>query len=544
MGGERQSQSIEENGTRTTTVAIPASRSKTRKPFSFYMSVLALGMLSLITSWDATSLAIALPVITSELQGTTLESFWASISFILGVAITQPIYVSVSDVLGRKQPLYASMVLFAVGAVVFAVARNMPVLIAGRLIQGLGAGGLDVLEEVILADITSLKERPLYLGLLAVAIAAGTISGPILGAVFSEFASWRWIGWVNLPIVGIAFLLSFFFLHLRPIPLPFSTKVHRLDMIGMILFAIGATATALPLSWGNSLYPWSSWRTYVPLIIGLIVLTIFCFYEKRPTDAVLPYRIFANATSVSSLATGFIHGLILYTLLLYLPLFFQAVFLEAPLEAAKTVLPICTLVVAFSFFAPVIIELTRRYRILLWVGWIFTTVFLGLWYMVGQGTSRVEVYVFQSLLGAGVGILFTGTQVPMQASVVNVNDTGLAVGMLVVFRLFGALVGLAISSTAFSSVFRQSIAALGTLPEQVDALNDASQAVGFIPTLRTLDLPSEYMSDLTEAYRKPFQAIWIIMTTLSGVGLFISLFIKELSLENEDVGRQGFEQPL
>lgn len=170
--------------------------------------------------------------ITRDLEGTTLESFWASISFILGVAITQPIYVSVSDVLGRKPPLYSSMILFFAGAIIFATAQSMPVLIAGRLIQGLGGGGIDVLEEIILADITSLKERPMYLGFIAVAIAAGSILGPIVGALFSEFASWRWIGWVNLPIVGLASVLAFFFLRLRAIPMTFSEKVRQLDWTG------------------------------------------------------------------------------------------------------------------------------------------------------------------------------------------------------------------------------------------------------------------------------------------------------------------------
>ncbi|KAI1781220.1 MFS general substrate transporter [Hypoxylon cercidicola] len=547
MGEQQFGSRPAENGSiQLATVTISESPTNTKKPFSFYMSILGLGLLSLITSWDSTSLAIALPVITRELHGTTLESFWASISFILGVAVTQPIYVNVSDILGRKLPLYTSMVLFAIGAVVFAVAHDMPVLIVGRLIQGLGAGGLDVLEEIILADITNLKERPLYIGVLAVAIAAGTISGPVIGAVFSEFVDWRWIGWINLPFVVIAFVLAFFFLRLRNIPQSISVKVRGLDWVGMALFAVGTCAAALPLSWADSLYPWSSWRTIVPLAIGVIVLAIFCFYEKRAADkgvtnTILPYRVFANTTSVLSLATGFIHGLIMYTMLLYLPLFFQAVFLEAPLDAAKTILPVCALVVAFSLFAPITIEITRRYRVLLWVGWLVTTLFLGLWCLIAQNTSRTEVYVFQVLIGAGTGILFTGTQVPMQASVVDVNDTGLAVGMLVVFRLFGALVGLAISSTAFSSVFQRSIAALGTLPEQVRVLNDPSQAVGFIPSLRTLDLPSEYMITLVEAYRKPFLAIWIIITCLSGIGLFLSFFIKELSLESEDVGRQGFD---
>lgn len=309
----------------------------------------------------------------------------------------------------------------------------------------------------------------------------------------------------------------------------------------MVLFTVGATALALPLSWADALYSWASWRTIVPFIIGILVLVVFGFYEKRPKQALIPYRIFSSTTSILTLVTGAIHGMILYTTLLYVPLFFQAVFLEAPLEAAKSTLPICILVVFFSFVTPVIVEFTRRYRLLLWVGWLVTTVFFGLWCMVGKDTSRAEAYCFQAFLGAGAGILFTGIQIPMQASVVNVDDMGLAVGMLVVFRLFGGLVGLAIGSTSFNSVFKTHIDALDPLPEQVMILRDPSQAVSFIPSMATLDLPVDSLDSLVKVYQKSFQAIWIVLTAFSGVGFFLSFLIKELSLENEEIGRQGFE---
>ncbi|RYP55369.1 hypothetical protein DL768_000124 [Monosporascus sp. mg162] len=458
--------SAEEAGMVTAIGTISESPPKFKKPLSFYVSVFGLGLVALITSWDATSLAIALPAITSQLHGTTLESFWASISFTLGIAITQPIYVSISDVLVRKPPLYASLVLFVVGAIVFAVADDMAVLIAGCLVQGLGGGGLYVLQDIILADITSLKERPMYLGLLAVAIALGTVSGPIVGALLSDFVDWRWIGRVNLPIVGVSFLAFVFFLRLRAIPMSFMAKLHRLDWFGMLLFAVGATAMALPLSWADALYPWSSWRTLVPFVVGLVILVIFGFYERKiSVEPALPFRIFSNLTSISSLITGFVHGMVMYTMLQYLLLFFKAVFLEPPLEAALSSPPVCCLAVAFSFIAPVIIQLTRRSRLLLWLGWVILTVSLGLWCLVGQTTSRAEAYVFQSTLGVGIGTVFTGAQVPMQASVTHVDDTGLAVGTLIVICLFGALVGLSIGSTVFNSVFQKSIAALGTLPE-------------------------------------------------------------------------------
>ncbi|KAI0475940.1 MFS general substrate transporter [Xylariaceae sp. FL0804] len=508
-----------------------------KKPLSFYMSVVVLGLMSLISSWDATCLAIALPTISDQLDSTTLESFWANISFMLGVAVTQPVYVSASDVLGRRPPLYASMLLFAAGAVAFATARTMPALIGGRLVQGLGGGGLDVLEEVILADITTLRERPLWLGVCSVAIAAGTISGPVLGGVLAGW-DWRWIGWVNLPVVGAAAALALAFLRLRPVPTPFREKVRRLDWVGMALFGVGATAMTLPLSWGDTLYPWSSWKTIVPFVVGIAVLGVFGWYEKsrRDLDAILPYRVFSSVTGNASLVTGFIHGLILYTTLQYFPLFFEAVFLKAPLEAAKTVLPVNIVVVVFSFLAPVVIELTRRYRVLLWVGWILTTVFSGLWYTIGQDASRAELYSFECLMGVGVGIIFTGTQIPMQASVTHVDDTGLAVGMLVIFRLFGGLIGLAISSTVFNSVFQSTIP-----PHSVLQGKGAAQAISLIPSLRTLSLPRQDMDRLIETYRVAFQAVWIIIIAFSGLGLVVSLFIKDLSLESEEFGRQALD---
>ncbi|KAI9654501.1 MAG: hypothetical protein M1821_006591 [Bathelium mastoideum] len=432
------------------------------------------------------------------------------------------------------------MLFFAVGSTVFATAKSINVLIGGRFLQGLGAGGLDVLEEIILADITSLKERPLYLGFLAMPIATGTIMGPIVGAIFSEYVDWRWIGWINLPFVGIAFVLAFFFLKLRAIPMPFGDKIRRLDGIGMVLYSTGAAAIALPLSWADSLYSWGSWRTLVPLSIGLIVIAIFIWYERRPAEAIMPYRLFKSITTTASLATGFIHGLILYTMLFYLPLFFQAVFLETPLNAAKSTLPVAIVVVLFSILAPITIELTRRYRLLLWSGWISITAFLGVWIIVDRQTKRVEAYAFQALLGIGVGVVFTGTQVPVQASVAHVDDVGLAVGMLVVFRLLGALIGQAAASTLFNTIFSKSIKDLGVLPDALTILEDASQAVGFIPALRTLDIDERTFDRVIGVYMKSFRAIWIFVTVWAAVGIFCSLFIKELALESEETGRQGF----
>lgn len=437
--------------------------------------------------------------------------------------------------------MLAATTLFTLGCIIFAIAKTMSVVIVGRILQGLGGGGLDVLQAVVLSDITTLKERPLYLGIMSLAISIGTLAGPVTGALFTEYVSWRWIGWINLPIMAAIFLLTLFFLRLRLMNLSLSTKLRRLDWIGMVLFTAGATLSALPLSWANDLYPWASWQTLVPLVIGILILVVFALYEKNPVEPIIPHRLFANATFVTALISGFLNGMIMYSLVLYIPLFFQAVYLQEPLQAALSALPLACVTLGFAFLASVSMEATRRYCLQLWVGWILTTVFLGLWSRVGKDTSKAASYTFQSFLGVGVGTVFTTTTVQLQASVKLVDDMGLAAGLLVFFRLFGALLGQTIGATVFNSVFQKHLAGLKPLPDALKVLEEPSHAIGFIPALRELDLPTGMLSSLQDVYQGPFETLWIVMAGFSCVGVLASFFTKELSLEREDVGRQGFE---
>ncbi|KAF3061960.1 putative transporter C3H1.06c [Daldinia childiae] len=200
-----------------------------KKPLGFYLSFLAINILVFLFSLDATTLAVAIPSIAQELHGSTLESFWAGIAYYLGLVVSQPLFASISDVFGRKPPLYVAFLLFTAGSLSFSLAPNMAAVIAGRVVQGLGGGGLDVLGEIIVSDMTTLKERPLYVGIMALPIAIGSILGPTIGALFSDYVTWRWIGWINLPLLGIAFPLLAFFLRLRSLGSSLDAKLKRLD---------------------------------------------------------------------------------------------------------------------------------------------------------------------------------------------------------------------------------------------------------------------------------------------------------------------------
>ena len=460
----------------------------------------------------------------------------------LAVVVTQPLYTSASDVIGRKPLLYGAFIFFFVGSIVFAVGHSMAVVIVGRLIQGLGGGGLDVLNEVIICDITTLKERPFWLGLLALPMAAGSILGPVMGAGFSEYVNWRWIGWINLPLVAISAGCSIFFMRLKPIEGTLRSRLARLDWIGMALFTIGCTAVSLSLSWAGALYPWSSWRTILTLVVGLVGLVIFVIYEKRPAEAVIPYRFLTSQTSLATLIGGFMHGIVLYPLLLYLPLFFQSVFLETPLRSAVSILPLCCTLIFFSFIAGIVVDHFRRYLWQLWFAWITTAIGTGLFALWDAHSSLAARASYQVLAAIGLGVQFVIPAVAIQASVTKPEDQGFSVGILVSFRLFGALIGLALSSTAFSSVFRDRIASLGPLPAAIASLEDPAKAVGFIPYLRTTELAPDVLGAVQSAYLHAFRAIWYALAAFGVVGFLSSLLVKELSIETENVGRQHLEE--
>ncbi|KAI1099759.1 MFS general substrate transporter [Jackrogersella minutella] len=515
---------------------------KRKKSRAFYMSFLALLIMVLLVSLDVSILAVAIPVITHELNGTTLEAFWASISFLLAVVIVQPIYTSVSNVMGRMMPIYASFMFFIVGSIVFALSRSMAVLITGRVLQGLGSGGLDVLSEVILADITTLKERPLYLGMLGIPLGGGAILGPILGGVLSEYATWRWIGWINLPVSAFGLALVFFFLQLRAIDRSFRESLHRLDWVGMALFTVGCTLFASPVAWAGAMFPWSSWKTILPLCLGVVLLLAFSWYESKPAEPVFPYRIFKRRTASITLVVSVIHGIVTYSMILYVPLFFQAVYLNAPLQSAVSVLPLCCSTIGFSVISAVAVESVRKYRLIILASWVCTAVSVGLFTLWDRSASLAVKASFQVLAGIGTGTLFTIIPLPIQASVQHVDDMGLAAGILVSFRLFGGLIGLSTCSTLFNSRFTQETASLGPFSGPLAALSDVREAIGFIPLLRETDVTPEVLDAVIDAYKTSMFAVFWMLAGFSVAGFLVSFLIKEIPMETEELGVQQFEE--
>ncbi|KAK1242998.1 hypothetical protein MKX08_005810 [Trichoderma sp. CBMAI-0020] len=513
-----------------------------RKPVKFHLAFLAINVACFIFALDSTSLSVAIPSIAEQLHGTTLQSFWAGIAFLLATVITQPLYTSMSDIYGRKPLFQIAFVLFTVGSIVFGLAPNMPAIISGRLIQGLGGGGMDVLSEIIVADMVALKDRALYLGLMAIPIAVGSILGPSLAAVLVQYASWRWIGWINLPFVGVAYPLILLCLKLKPVDGPLLQRTKQLDWIGMAIFISACTLFVLPLTWGGTLYSWQSWKTLLPFVVGIIGLIVFAWYESKPLRPIIPHRIFYPRTASVTLVTAVLHGMLLFSLLQYLPFFYQAVAGETLIHSALSLLPTSIISVLAAGSSAALVGPLKGYRWPIWISWIVLTVGSGLLSLYSESSSTAMKYSLPIVWGLGIGALLRIAQLPMQASVANIDDTGVAIGLLMFARLLGGLTGLAITSTIFSNAFGPSISKIiPDLPANLQVLGNANTAIEFIPKLRTIDIPSDVLLLIRKAYLDAFKAIFYTMTGISGLGFLISLGLEELSLDKEERGQQQFD---
>ncbi|WXC60148.1 hypothetical protein SNK03_006007 [Fusarium graminearum] len=416
----------------------------------------------------------------------------------------------------------------------------MKTIIVGRVLQGFGGGGIDVLVQVILTDMTTLQERATYLGLMGIPNAVGNILGPSVGALFATYASWRWIGWVNLPILGFGAPLVFFFLRLRSISVD-ASNVERLDWIGMGLVVSGITIVVLPLSWAGSLFPWSSWQTLLPMLLGVLVLAVFVWFESKPAVPIMPHRLFHSKTANMTLIGGFIHGAVLVSLLQYLPLIYQAVYLETAIKSAVFLLPTSITSVVVAVFSMMMVPLFGGYTLLLRLSWALLILGTGILALFELGSSSSMLFGLPVIWGTGVALLRLQL-LPMQASVKKVEDTGVAIGQFFTIRMFGGLIGLTIASAIFNTVFAKTIASSSIqLEGPLAPLADSSRAVAFIKELPSLDISQPTLNDVLSVYLTCFRTIFYTMTGFGAVGLFASMFIAEIDLKSQDRGNQQFE---
>jgi EmrB/QacA subfamily drug resistance transporter len=385
---------------------------------------------------DATIIATAVPSIVGSLGGFA-EFPWLFSVYLLAQAVTVPVYGKLADVFGRKPVMLFGIGLFLVGSILCGFAWSMGALIAFRAVQGLGAGAIQPMSTTIAGDLYSLEERARVQGYIASVWGISSVVGPTLGGVFSEYVSWRWIFFVNIPLCLIA---------AATIGLRFHERVDRrrprIDYAGAATLTVALTLLVLGLLEGGQASAWRSPQSVAVLGVGAVLLGVFVVIERRAADPVVPLRLLRNRLLVATNLVAACVGAVLLGLTSYVPTFVQDVLGTGPLVAGFAL-------AALTLGWP--ISASQSGRFYLRIG-IRSTALIGaavvilgsaLLVLLDGSSSVVQVGATSFVIGLGMGFTAAPTLIAAQ-SAVEWHQRGVVTGTNMFFRSAGSAVGVAV----------------------------------------------------------------------------------------------------
>ncbi len=412
----------------------------THRQILLIFSGLMLGMF--LAALDQTIVGTALPTIVNSLHGLNHIS-WVVTAYLLTSTISTPLYGKLSDQFGRKFLFQFAIVVFLIGSVLAGLSQNMLQLIAFRGVQGLGAGGLMAMAFTIIADVVSPRERGRYQGYFGATFALSSVAGPLLGGVFTDNLSWRWIFYVNVPIGIVALVVTS-----SQLKLPFRRAAHKIDFLGAALMLVGVTAALLVTVWGGTQYPWGSSVIVGLGVAALILIVAFILWERRAAEPILPPSLFHIGIFRVASSASFLLSMIMYGAIIYLPLYLQLVDGVSAMVSGLLMIPMMVGVLGASILSGQLVSRTGRYKVFPVVGSVLVVV--GMWLLshLGLGTSHVTMSLYVLVLGAGMGMTMQVMVLATQNSV-PASQIGTATAAVTFFRSLGGAFG----TSLFGAIF-------------------------------------------------------------------------------------------
>ncbi|MGP3534637.1 MDR family MFS transporter [Microbacterium sp. RD1] len=484
---------------------------------------LLLGMF--VSMLASTVVSTSLPVIVHDLSGDQNVYTWVVTATLLTTAISTPIWGKLADLFNRKLLIQLAIALFVLATAAAGFSQNSEMLIAFRAVQGLGAGGLAALSQVIMADIISPRERGRYMGLFGAVMAVATVGGPLLGGVITDSLGWRWNFFVALPFAVAALIIMQRTLHLPKHP----PRRVRIDYLGIVLLS---TAVSLLLLWitnaGHS-YEWASVETAF-MVGGAVLATIlFIVVELKVAEPLVPLRLFRDATFTLATVASISTGLAMFGTSVYLSQYMQLARGATPTEAGLLTIPMIAGLLVASIVVGALITRFGKWKSFLVLGAVLLIAGSSLLATIHYDTPFVLVAIYMALLGAGVGMTMQNLVLVVQNSA-DPTMMGVASSGVTFFRSLGGTVGVSVMGavvaamvpTLFADRKTEIGAAVATLGADAPAVAEQLTS-STLPQVSTLPEVIRFIYE--DVYAQGIAAAFLVAVPLAIIALIAILFL-------------------
>ena len=472
----------------------------------------------LLTALDFNIVATAVPIISSEFEEYN-NSSWLGTGFLVSFALVLPIYSKLGDIFGRRNMFVFATVIFILGSGLCGGSNSMNMLIWSRVVQGVGAGGIYGLVNVIITDLVPLRDVGKYLSFTAVVWAIADVMGPLLGGLFSQYVTWRWCFYINLCISPVSLIITLIMLKLPAPKVNYMEKVKTYDYLGTVTLVGGTTSVLLAISWGGNNFPWYDAKVIGCLVGGLACVGIFVGLQWWAADPLLPPVLLKNRTVLAIMASEFFYGANLLGMMYYVPQFFQLVFGDSAVISGVGLLP---MMLGLAVGNPLAAWITSKWGISLWnaiVGAALEVVVSGLMTRWNSDTTRAEAVVELIFLGAGQGAVMSGLLLTAQVAV-EPMQIGIVTGLVIFIQTIGDMFGIAFFAAVYVNELSSLLGGLLLSAEQIRSILADVQLVN-------TDEFAAVRDELVAVYSSSMANGWWLMIESAGACLICACLAKQ-----------------